>query len=528
MCCRQLGLPAPVPLNHRTRKSRKTLQHIRLAAANQSQAQAVNRDGKWSSGRTQRLRKLLGEPGILKGPCCYDGLSARLIEQEGFEFAFMSGFCVSAARLGAPDAGILSYGEMVDQGRCINEATSLLPIIGDGDTGYGNAMNVKRCVKGYAAAGFAGILIEDQVWPKSCGHVGAKQVVDRAEAVARIAAAADARDEGADIVIIARTDARQAVSLDEALARAEEFAAAGADVLFIDALQSREELEAFCRLGGAAASKPKMANMLEGGGKTPILPPEELEAMGFKLVAYPMSLLGVSVVAMQRALEVRPRPIPAAPPTDRSLKAACQGLREGRVPGPEDLPSFANLQSVVGFPEYFQEAARYAVSSGGRNEDAAEPQQAASASTEEPAPSPPSAEAEEVTVEVLSGPETPEQGSGAGKQPPGAIADGAKAGEKGSSSAGGGPRNLPSGPRGVQRSARFFRIRIADRRTNMVKLETRIPALFIESLETIVPQVSGVDMTRLVQIAKGDEAWDPLQPLIHFDSEIDSIQIWLE
>mmetsp|Transcript_32975 Transcript_32975/g.78254 ORF Transcript_32975/g.78254 Transcript_32975/m.78254 type:complete len:369 (+) Transcript_32975:64-1170(+) len=368
-------------------------------------------------------------------------------------------------------------------------------------------MNVKRCVKGYAAAGFAGILIEDQVWPKSCGHVGAKQVVDRAEAVARIAAAADARDEGADIVIIARTDARQAVSLDEALARAEEFAAAGADVLFIDALQSREELEAFCRLGGAAASKPKMANMLEGGGKTPILPPEELEAMGFKLVAYPMSLLGVSVVAMQRALE---------------------GLREGRVPGPEDLPSFANLQSVVGFPEYFQEAARYAVSSGGRNEDAAEPQQAASASTEEPAPSPPSAEAEEVTVEVLSGPETPEQGSGAGKQPPGAIADGAKAGEKGSSSAGGGPRNLPSGPRGVQRSARFFRIRIADRRTNMVKLETRIPALFIESLETIVPQVSGVDMTRLVQIAKGDEAWDPLQPLIHFDSEIDSIQIWLE
>ncbi|GBF93122.1 hypothetical protein Rsub_05851 [Raphidocelis subcapitata] len=242
------------------------------------------------SSRTDRLRELLKGPKIIKGPCCHDALSAKLIEQAGFDFAFMSGFCTSAARLGAPDTGLLSYSEMVDQGRYVNEATRAIPIIGDGDTGYGNAMNVKRTVRGYAAAGFAGILIEDQTWPKSCGHVRNKKVVPRAEAVARIRAAVDAREEGADILIVARTDARQAESLEEALARAEAFAEAGADVLFIDALASVDEMRAFCGLGGAAAGVPKMANMLEGGGKTPILSPEELEGVGFSLVAYPLSL----------------------------------------------------------------------------------------------------------------------------------------------------------------------------------------------------------------------------------------------
>ena len=129
-----------------------------------------------------------------QGPACYDGLSAKLIEQAGFPFAFMSGFGVAAARIGAPDTGLLSYGEVLDQGRSVIEATSSrLPIIADADTGYGNALNVQRTVRGIASAGFSGVLLEDQCWPKSCGHVRNKHVVERGEAVARIQAAVEAR-----------------------------------------------------------------------------------------------------------------------------------------------------------------------------------------------------------------------------------------------------------------------------------------------------------------------------------------------
>jgi 2-methylisocitrate lyase-like PEP mutase family enzyme len=211
--------------------------------------------------RTERLRNLLKEKSILLGPCCHDGLSSRLIERAGFSFAFMSGFCTSAARLGAPDTGLISYAEMVDVARNVVEATKTIPIIGDGDTGYGNALNVKRTVRGYAQAGLSGILIEDQVAPKSCGHVKGKKVVGREEAVSRIKAAVDARNEGADILILARTDARQAVSMDEAMWRVQAFADAGADILFVDALESEEEMRRFCSI---APSIPKMANNLEG------------------------------------------------------------------------------------------------------------------------------------------------------------------------------------------------------------------------------------------------------------------------
>eukprot|EP00878_Enallax_costatus_P006766 GHUV01007092.1.p1 GENE.GHUV01007092.1~~GHUV01007092.1.p1 ORF type:complete len:438 (+),score=119.18 GHUV01007092.1:227-1540(+) len=296
-----------------------------------------------STSRTDSLRELLKGPTILKVPCCHDGLSARLIERAGFDVGFMSGFCTAGARLGAPDTGLISYGEMVDQGRNVHEATKQLPIIGDGDNGYGNAMNVKRTVRGYAAAGFAGILIEDQVSPKSCGHVRGKRVTSREEAVSRIRAAADARDEGADILIMARSDARQAESLDEALWRAAAFADAGADMLFIDALASEDEMRRFCSLGGTAGGLPKMANMLEGGGKTPILPPEALQDMGFKLVAYPLSLLGVSIRAMENAL---------------------RGLKHGQIPDVRDLGTFVDIQMAVGFPEYYEEEARYAIKGG--------------------------------------------------------------------------------------------------------------------------------------------------------------------
>ena len=172
----------------------------------------------------QALKTLLQSPGLHLGPCAHDGLSARLIERNGaFRFLFMSGFSTSATQIGEPDAGLISYGEMLDAGRRICAATRL-PCIGDGDNGYGNAMNCRRTVRGYAQAGFGGVLIEDQVHPKQCGHMKTRAVVPRGEAVARIRAAVDARDQGAGICILARSDARSVVSLEEALWRVKAFA----------------------------------------------------------------------------------------------------------------------------------------------------------------------------------------------------------------------------------------------------------------------------------------------------------------
>ncbi|GAA0138917.1 mutase [Lithospermum erythrorhizon] len=287
--------------------------------------------------QTEKLRKVLQKPGIHQGPACFDALSAKLVEKAGFDFCFTSGFSISAARLGLPDTGLISYGEMVEQGQQITQAV-LIPVIGDGDNGYGNAMNVKRTVKGYIKAGFAGIILEDQVAPKACGHTSGRKVVSREEAIMRIKAAVDAREEsGEDIVIVARTDSRQAVSLEESLWRSRAFADAGADVLFIDALESKEEMRDFCEVYPLV---PKMASMLEGGGKTPILDPNELENLGYKLVVYPLSLMGVSIRAMQDAL---------------------QAIRGGRMPSPGSMPSFDELKEILGFNTYYEEEKKYAL-----------------------------------------------------------------------------------------------------------------------------------------------------------------------
>ncbi|XVE81116.1 hypothetical protein DITRI_Ditri15bG0036900 [Diplodiscus trichospermus] len=284
------------------------------------------------------LRQILELPGVHLGPACYDGLSAKLIERAGFQYCFTSGFSISAARLGLPDTGLISYGEMMDQGQQITQAVSI-PVIGDGDNGYGNAINVKRTIKGYIKAGFAGILLEDQVSPKACGHTRGRKVVSREEAVMRIKAAVDARKEsGSDIVIVARTDSRQALSFEESLWRTRAFADAGADVLFIDALASKEEMKAFCEVSPLV---PKLANMLEGGGKTPIFTPLELEEIGYKLVVYPLSLMGVSIQAMQDALIA---------------------LKGGRIPPPGSMPTFEEIKEIVGFNSYYEEEKRYAAS----------------------------------------------------------------------------------------------------------------------------------------------------------------------
>ncbi|WP_298771565.1 isocitrate lyase/PEP mutase family protein [uncultured Shewanella sp.] len=246
------------------------------------------------------LRRQLLTPNIILMPCAFDALSAKLIEQAGFSLTFMSGFGVSSARLAMPDTGLISYHEMLEQGRNICHAVGI-PVFGDADTGYGNVMNVQRTVHGYIHAGFAGIMLEDQQSPKRCGHTKGKQVVSQLEATERLAAAVDAREQarkmGHDIVIIARTDARATLGLDEAIARGQAFQQLGADIIFIEAPQSVEEMEMIC----TEISAPQMANMI-AGGVTPVLPSEELEKIGFKLAAYPLSLLTASVEAMQQTL----------------------------------------------------------------------------------------------------------------------------------------------------------------------------------------------------------------------------------
>ena len=292
------------------------------------------------SDRTQKLRQLLAGSGLLRMPCCFDGLSAHLVEAAGFPLTFMSGFAVSAARLGLPDTGLISYGEMVDQGTNICSRVSI-PVIGDGDTGYGNAVNVKRTVRGYRQAGFAGVMIEDQVAPKRCGHTRGKQVVDRSEALARVRAAVDARDEGGDIIILARTDARATHGLEEALWRAQAFTDLGADIVFVEAPRSEEEMRRFCR----EVKGPKLANMLEQGA-TPLLPPARLEEIGYRIAAYPLTLLSSAVRAMQEAL--------TALKTDRH---------------PDHLLSFEELKGVVGFTDYYQEEERYADTAGAAGQE---------------------------------------------------------------------------------------------------------------------------------------------------------------
>ena len=281
------------------------------------------------NSNAHKLSALLQGPDLLLMPCCFDALSARLVEQAGFPLTFMSGFAVSAAKLARPDTGLISYGEMLDQGRSILEAVSI-PVIGDGDTGYGNVANVQRTVEGYARAGFAGIMLEDQLAPKRCGHTRGKEVVSRNEACARIKAAVETRERGADILIMARTDARATLGLDEALWRMQAFADLGADILFLEAPRSEAEMLRFC----AEVPGPKMANMLEDGD-TPILPPAQLNALGYKIAAYPLTLLSTAVHAMREALN---------------------DIAAGRMP--KQRVDFASLRDIVGFDAYDEWVAR--------------------------------------------------------------------------------------------------------------------------------------------------------------------------
>ncbi|SET24755.1 isocitrate lyase/PEP mutase family protein [Oceanicella actignis] len=289
--------------------------------------------------KADRLRALLAQDTCHLMPCCFDALSGKLIAQEGYALTFMSGFAASASRIGAPDLGLMSYAEVLDQARNIAEAVDI-PLIADGDTGYGNAMNVRRTVRGFARAGCAAVMIEDQLAPKRCGHTPGKAVVPRDEAFDRIRAAADARaalrDEGLDILILARTDARHEHGLDEAIARAARFAELGADILFVEAPRSEEEMRRIC----AELPGPKMANIVEGG-QTPDLPLATLREIGFSIAAYPLSLMAAAMQAMVTTL---------------------RAMREDRRPG---LMDFAELRRRVGFDDYYRISEAYASSRRG-------------------------------------------------------------------------------------------------------------------------------------------------------------------
>lgn len=278
-----------------------------------------------------RLRALLDQPKLHLMPCAYDALSGKLIEQAGFELTFMTGFGASASRIGAPDLGLMSYAEVLDQARNIAAALHI-PLLADGDTGYGNAMNVRRTVEGFARAGCAAVMIEDQLAPKRCGHTPGKAVVTREEAFDRIRAAVDARDEGADILILARTDARHEHGLAEALERARMFERLGADIIFVEAPRSEAEMREIC----AATEAPNMANIVEGG-ETPDLPPEALEEIGYRIAAYPLTLMAAAMQAMVEVLEA---------------------MKAGR---PRDnLMGFAELRRRIGFEDYYETSQRYA------------------------------------------------------------------------------------------------------------------------------------------------------------------------
>ena len=266
--------------------------------------------------QTTRLRQMLNAPGLIVAPGAYDGFSARLIEAAGFKAAYMTGAGTAASHLGQPDLGLATATEMATHASHIASCISL-PVIADADTGYGNALNVVRTVREYEKAGVAGLHLEDQVAPKKCGHIAGKQVIPTREFADKIRAASEYRTDP-DFVIIARTDARAVTGLDDAIDRANRYAEAGADVIFVEAPQSRDEIARVAR----DVKAPLLANMVQGG-KTPGLTTAELEQLGFKIVIVPAVCMAAAVPAIERALGL--------------LKERGTDWHDGPVLGPMDI-----------------------------------------------------------------------------------------------------------------------------------------------------------------------------------------------
>src|SRR4051794_23644308 len=288
-----------------------------------------------STGRTPpgRLRELLAGPAPLVAPGAYDALSARLVEQAGFDVVYMTGFGTTASLIGRPDVGLLTGAEMVDNARRIVSAVDV-PVIADADTGYGNAINVVRTVQLYEQAGVAGLQLEDQVAPKRCGHMSGKAVIETAEMVGKLEAAVAARRDP-DLVVIARTDAVAVSGVEDAVARGRAYADAGADLLFVEAPTSADDVERVA--GELAGVAPLVFNWAEGG-RTPPLPLSRIAELGFSLVIYPIGTLLAATAGM------------------RALLAA---LRADGVPSLGGLPAFDEFTDLVGLPEVQQLEQRF-------------------------------------------------------------------------------------------------------------------------------------------------------------------------
>ena len=243
---------------------------------------------------TTKFRQLLREPGIIMAPGAYDCITAKLIETAGFPAVYMTGAGTSVARLGYPDLALATMTEMLDNAGSIADAVDV-PVIADADTGYGGVLNVRRTVRQYERSGVAALHIEDQDFPKRCGHLDDKRVIPVSDMVQKILAAVDARTDD-DFTIIVRTDALAVTGWDDSMRRCEEYVKAGADVLFVEALRTPEEVER----AGRALNVPLLYNYVETG-KSPLLPAAELERLGFKIVIFPASAL-LSVVQAVRQL----------------------------------------------------------------------------------------------------------------------------------------------------------------------------------------------------------------------------------
>jgi 2-methylisocitrate lyase-like PEP mutase family enzyme len=241
-----------------------------------------------------RLRALLAGPAMVRAPGVYDGLGAHLAREAGFEAVYLTGAGTAAAGFGLPDVGLVTATEMAERARVVVDA-SRLPVIADADTGYGNPLNAVRTVRSYEQAGVAALHLEDQAFPKRCGHLAGKELVEAEAFVRTLAAALEARE--ADTVVIARTDARGPAGLDEAIARGRRYAAEGADLVFVEAPESVEEIE---RIAGEIDA-PLVFNVVPGG-RSPAVEDAVLEKLGFALAIHPGALLGPVVAAMGEAL----------------------------------------------------------------------------------------------------------------------------------------------------------------------------------------------------------------------------------
>ncbi len=271
-----------------------------------------------------QLRELFARDELVVAPGVYDGLSARIVEAAGFEALYVSGGAISRS-MGYPDIGLATMTEMVKRLEEIRSVTSC-PLIVDADTGYGNPINVMRVVRAYERMGAAALHIEDQVEPKRCGHYEGKEVVSTGEMLQKIRAAVAAR-ENEDLVIIARTDARAVIGLDAAIERAAAYADAGADMIFVEAPQSLAEIE---RVAGEVHA-PLLINMF-WGGKTPLVPPDTLSQLGYRLMIVPSDLQRASIKAMQRA---------AAVLREHGNTAKIQ----------DEMASFTEREATVGLPD---------------------------------------------------------------------------------------------------------------------------------------------------------------------------------